>query len=798
MQVAVASGAWRHGSIISVRLGEVRRQAALQCDTCLRFPTAAEVGADLDHMQVDIFARTATSRVAFKPGQQLYELQLESDGFSSLSLRILKENETVHEEPGSASTSRLSHARSRLEDALATDDFISHRDLVRGSPQADSPLPELLDTDGGVKRLSPVPPEGAAPGGGRRPVSRNAGSGGSGNLPPPLPPRSESAAERLQQVQQAASNYIERHELRQILQDMFQKTIKEQPGQPLAFMRELLLEQLRRTGADCEEASPAAAASRSPEAALPVAAGSEMGNPHAAAELARLQEQVQQQRLHVEELTRQNAELEEKRRQEAELTQSNAQLAAAMKLKIDEVAKKRPLSGSSRRPAGGGSPKRPASACMYRLESATEAAGETPLAADQRREIELRYEQKLKEKQLHVESLQKRLATLEATVSTPADAAAGVPLKETAPAGVAAAYGSSPPATASTAVPLVPPGGPWQNGVQVVGLTPPGTAGTLAGYSTGMSLPSTAGAATFAQPLGATLPPSGSMTLLPEPQAPAVQGLPPSPSASALVNTHMLSQLLASSYAPPVPPTTFYEKREDEDGTEDTDGRPLVNTELLIKVVDCKDKSANGVYAWVGECNKRALFRLLGSQPRYLYYAAIDPAWQGWWVADKMGSSDYVEWFSQPSEATLPIYCRKGELGSRIVEVGLNREILQKISEIDSQDEKAAIRRRLMEAFGAQFSKLDGSQRGLMSKTSPVVAVAHALEAQQRAIQLLHGQLALETQHREAAEMHASTMEEAFETLHLRIQAQLPGGGGLAAFEAPAKVMSAGIEAVAA
>merc|ERR1719482_1332182 len=116
------------------------------------------------------------------------------------------------------------------------------------------------------------------------------------------------------------------------------------------------------------------------------------------------------------------------------------------------------------------------------------------------------------------------------------------------------------------------------------------------------------------------------------------------------MNTHMLSQLLASSYAPPVPPTTFYEKREDEDFTEDTDNQ-MVNTELLIEVRDCKDKTANGTYAWVGQCNSRPLYRLLGPQPRYIYYASIDPAWQGWWIADQMGSSDYVEWFSQPTEA---------------------------------------------------------------------------------------------------------------------------------------------------
>jgi hypothetical protein len=140
-----------------------------------------------------------------------------------------------------------------------------------------------------------------------------------------------------------------------------------------------------------------------------------------------------------------------------------------------------------------------------------------------------------------------------------------------------------------------------------------------------------------------------------------------------------------------------------------------------------------------------------------------------------MGSEDYVEWFREPVNAKLPVYCRQGELGSRVVEAHLSREVLQKISKVGNQAEKATIRHKLTEAFGAVFTKLDGSQRGLMSKTSPVVGIAHALEAQQRAIQLLTSQLSSETQRREAAETHAQTMEEAFETLQLRITAQLPG-----------------------
>jgi hypothetical protein len=238
------------------------------------------------------------------------------------------------------------------------------------------------------------------------------------------------------------------------------------------------------------------------------------------------------------------------------------------------------------------------------------------------------------------------------------------------------------------------------------------------------------------------------------------------------MNTHMLSQLMASTYAPPVNPSTYYEPREDLD--DDTDP-PMAAPELLVTVTGCKDKTANGTYATVGESNGLPIYRLLGAEPRYLYHSAVDPAWQGWWIAGQTGSDSYIEWFSYPKEARLPTYCKPGELGSKITEASLTREVASQIASVGSQQERAAIRKRLTEAFGPLFAKVEGHQRGMLAKTSAVVAVAHTLEAQQRAIQLLHSQLAVASQHRQAAEIHAQTMEEAFETLQLRIQAQLPG-----------------------
>lgn len=241
------------------------------------------------------------------------------------------------------------------------------------------------------------------------------------------------------------------------------------------------------------------------------------------------------------------------------------------------------------------------------------------------------------------------------------------------------------------------------------------------------------------------------------------------------VNTHMLSRLLASTYAPPVPPTTYMERRENEEEYEIRN----VDPGLLVEVVDCTDPMTNGIFAWVGACNMKPLYRLLGSEPRYLYFAEADIA-SDWRIVDKMGSENCVERFRKPMNARLPTQCEKGSHSGTVIEAKLTSKAVQKISMIASQEEKTIIRSKFTEVFGSQFTKLEGLNRGLISKTSPVVGVAHALDAQQRAIQLLHKQLASETQRREAAESHAHIMEEAFETLQLRIQAQLPGPPNLA------------------
>jgi len=191
---------------------------------------------------------------------------------------------------------------------------------------------------------------------------------------------------------------------------------------------------------------------------------------------------------------------------------------------------------------------------------------------------------------------------------------------------------------------------------------------------------------------------------------------------------------------------------------------------------------SNGIFAWVGVCNLRPLYRLLGPEPRYLYYAEADIA-SNWRIVNKMGSEEYVERFRRPFDAKLPTDCEKGDAGGSVFDIRLTPEIIQRISMINSHEEKVAIRDKLSEAYGQHFVNLEGKGRGLISTASPVVAVAHALESQQRAIQLLHSQLSVETQRREAAEQHSGAMEQAFETLQLRIQAQLPGPPNVAVLQ---------------
>jgi len=510
MEVEVANGAFPRGSLLSVRIGDTRKQATLSFDSKISFATGV---ADAGTVQVDIFQRVGSCKIAVTPDQEVYNLSVSGDGFEDLALRF-------------GTSSSENGLKQRLADAVAQDEYIDQHDLKSFAHDSLSPSQH---------NSSPV----------------NMSQGG----------------DQTEAVRRHANDYIEKFELRKVLQELFQRVIKDKPDDPYLFMQSVL--------------SGSMVGGATPESTLRVAAVvSPLANP--AEEAARIR------------------------------------------------------------------------------------------ASDERQQEQIALQQK------QINAMQRHIQALTAQAQ---------------------------------------------------------------GGGGGIS----------------------------------DRGLSTQPSVNTEVNTHMLGRLLASTYAPPVPPTMYYETRDGIDmGTDNGDKK--TNPSLLVDIVDCSDKMSNGTYASVGEHNKRPLYRLLGPEPRYLYYWD-DPAWAGWWIADKLGSEDYVEWFKSPAEAQLPTYCQKGELGSKVSEIEMSAEVTNRISMISNQAEKDTIRKKFGEAFGHTFTKLEGTNRGLMSKTSPVVGIAQALESQQRALQVLHSQLSAETQRREAAEAHAQTMEEAFETLQLRITMAIPEKG---------------------
>mmetsp|Transcript_116928 Transcript_116928/g.214982 ORF Transcript_116928/g.214982 Transcript_116928/m.214982 type:complete len:736 (-) Transcript_116928:93-2300(-) len=710
MEVAVANGAWRHGSILSIRVGEMRRQAPLQTDTRIAFASTRE---DVDHMQVDVFARVGSARLSLQPEQEVYDLNIEGEGFAGLALRV---------------------RQPMLEDQAA----MMQAQIEPAGPVA-QPISDIASTaapTGADDALSEAPS--------RQPVAQQSDRPSSG--------RSSLAEERIHRVRQDATSYMERFDLRMVMQDMFQQVIKERPDDPFNFMQNYLRDGPAKRFADI---LPPHAASAS-GAAQPVLSPSAISVKDERPNVASVEADA----------------LEEDRRAERELMlvrEHEAQRAEILFLshQVKELEKALQQKEASASDAANKAAEFPALQTQYQAEIDSHKQLIVRQQTQHQTEIDSHKQQIVSQQsqidmqQSHIDGQQSRIASLEQRVKDAEDMATSRSLQEMPPN-----YGRATPGDEAAGG-----GQPLQD--KTVGLQ---------GYNQYRTMqPSTSSldaeaAGIMAQSVSGQHFSSGSA------QNWASGSAALSTSAGTEVNTHMLSQLLASTYAAPVPPVTYFEPREDKN--EDLlppHGVPQKDPAILVDIVECADKTTNGTFAWIGTCNKRPLYRLLAPEPRYLYYAEVDPAWAGWWVADKMGSEGYVEWFRDPADAKLPVYCRRGELGSRVVEAELTREVALKISKITNLGEKTTIRSKLTEVFGAHFTKMEGSQRGLMSKTSPVVGVAHALEAQQRAIQLLHSQLGAESQRREAAEAHAQTMEEAFETLQLRIQAKLPGTAPLVA-----------------
>lgn len=246
----------------------------------------------------------------------------------------------------------------------------------------------------------------------------------------------------------------------------------------------------------------------------------------------------------------------------------------------------------------------------------------------------------------------------------------------------------------------------------------------------------------------------------PVPAAAAPKTLPTVPE----VDAQMLTRLMANTTRLSPPDTQ-------ENGSSGTDPEtPLVApSELIVDIANSKDNRSNGPYALAGTCNCRPFYRLLGPSKRYLFFAHGANAWTGWWVAESLGSEEYVDRFVDASGSSAPSSCT-GVLGSRLTPGTPTPEVFQNISLVSDHYEKVAIRSKFAEVLGDQVASLE--QRA--PHQPGIVGVARVLEAHQRALQLLHGQLSTETKRRLAAEEQAHLMEDAFEALQLRLSMTLP------------------------
>jgi hypothetical protein len=204
-------------------------------------------------------------------------------------------------------------------------------------------------------------------------------------------------------------------------------------------------------------------------------------------------------------------------------------------------------------------------------------------------------------------------------------------------------------------------------------------------------------------------------------------------------------------------------------------GPPPKDPKYLVDLVDCQDKGSNGTFAWVGEYHSRPLYRLLGPQPRYLYFwdDPKDETWCGWWIAEQTGANDYIEWFKNKSKSDLPMELGAGELGGKVQEACLTLQTVEMIGLVSNKYEEMTIRAKLAEGFGKGFHALEKSFR-TRSLNSATASVAKAFESQQRALEILTEKLTEEQTLREAAEARAREMEEAFRQLQAKVSAFIP------------------------
>jgi len=799
MEIQVVKGDFRHGSILSLRVGDTRRQAPLSSNTRILFPRPI---AEVRTVQVDVFNRIVSTRLLVNPEKEVYELPIGTEGFSALQLHVRASQEEVDSKGEKFGASR------------SIDDYVTGQDPVKRAIEDATEYVERYDLRTVLQNLfqqvikeKPGDPFAFMRGclGAVTPVDD---SGASPQEASAVRQEKDELVEEVKRLQHQLGQAQEQHENeKRKLLDAHQleldsvsasrsgagvnsTTLSKEGDLALELERcQVANAELRRQLQEALEPQPAVvrepltwqeqgSAEVTSESALPVSeeARSQQEEQRLRAQLlvaeeaiARLQQEVkaaaqEASPIPVEDSRKYEEELAELQRQVSESKQEKLQLqrriedyeggdvAAKVKEHLQDLlrASEESKEAVQRQLT---SVQQERTVLMQRLEKyeqgqASQAdvmkshldvqdrltkrvsdaeeqngtlAGQLKSATQAQEALVSELQSAMSDKEMLSQRLSDALALAEQRAAAGREAAGLKQSLEAERQRATAAEASLAKARAE-----------------------------VAKQSREAALAKTADAAS------AAAAPSLAMT------------------NTAEVNTHMLASIVGSSYAAPVPPATYFEPGDDEADEAELQNKPKSNPELLVAVVDCQDRTTNGTFAWVGDLGSRPLYRLLGSEPRYLYYAEVDPTWAGWWIADKLGSQDYVEWFKEPHDARLPIYCSRGELGSRVIPQHLTREVVQKLALISNHHEKVTIRSKLIEEFGSMVTKLEGTQRGLMSKTSPVVGIAHALEAQQRAIQLLHSQLAAETQRREAAEAHSQTMEEAFETLQLRISMQLP------------------------
>eukprot|EP00746_Dinoflagellata_sp_MGD_P002864 gnl/MRDRNA2_/MRDRNA2_105600_c0_seq1.p1 gnl/MRDRNA2_/MRDRNA2_105600_c0~~gnl/MRDRNA2_/MRDRNA2_105600_c0_seq1.p1 ORF type:complete len:383 (+),score=67.81 gnl/MRDRNA2_/MRDRNA2_105600_c0_seq1:89-1237(+) len=109
------------GSILSVRVGDARRQGPLLVGTCLKFPTQRQ---DANPFKVDVLAPIANGRLLLTPHQDMYNLQI---GEMSLQLEVSTSNSKSID--NATSTTTPATGTKKVSPEAAAREYIERYDL---------------------------------------------------------------------------------------------------------------------------------------------------------------------------------------------------------------------------------------------------------------------------------------------------------------------------------------------------------------------------------------------------------------------------------------------------------------------------------------------------------------------------------------------------------------------------------------------------------------------------------------------------------------------------------------------